>query len=194
MRIKELYNEISEAVDNYRTEIDYSYKKDMKDFLKDMKDMMTSSIFKLKSFINKIKRSTKWFCRTWNNYDWDYIYLIIMIVDKLKDMRYQFDIIDSDNVDLRHQPSEFGESDVVDRLEQLDRVIEIGERLIKDDYTQYTPELNEWFESNDIFDNDTPKEISDKLDIIHKDAEIRRMNDIQEFFNLMRDYHEYWWS
>ena len=72
-------------------------------------NMILKPFYELRKTIYKLKRSCRWFVRTWNNYDWDYDYLIQMMVSKKEDMRYQFDVTDKNFIDLRHQPISFNE-------------------------------------------------------------------------------------
>ena len=58
---------------------------------------------KIKHFFSKFRRSCVWFKRMWNNYDFDYNYLMEVIVWKMKDMLYQLDVVAKEFVDLRHQ-------------------------------------------------------------------------------------------
>lgn len=119
-------------------------------------------------FLN-LKRSTRWFFRMWNNYDWDYVFLIEVMVHKMKDMRYQFDHLDADFVDLRHQPvgtpsSQTGACDEYEQYEDqlvgLDKAIELGEEIIKGD-------------------------------VFFGDEEDKK---IKEFFEIIRDQCGYWWD
>ena len=63
-------------------------------------NMILKPFYELRKTIYKLKRSCRWFVRTWNNYDWDYDYLIQMMVSKMEDMRYQFDVTDKNFIDL----------------------------------------------------------------------------------------------
>ena len=72
-------------------------------------------------------RSYKWFIRMWNNHDWDDGFLIQMMVDKMKDMRYQLDVKDKWFVNLRDQPLSFeNQEERIDCIAGLDKAIEIG--------------------------------------------------------------------
>ena len=151
---------------------------------------------KVKHFFERLSRSFKWAKRMWNNHDWDYDYIIIMIVDKLKDMRYQFDVVDIEHVDLRHQPVDFNQDndETVDHLKELDEVIEIGERIIKGEYINYTPEIQKWYDENGYFSKKMPDDLNKKLMEIYKESDEKELKDRNDFFNLIRDNHQKWWS
>ena len=153
----------------------------------------------VKDFWKKLSRSSRWFVRTWNNYDWDSMYLIQLMVDKMKDMRTQFEN-DGEFVDMRHQPKyidgeECGE--YVDHLEGLDKAIEIGERILKDDYIQYTPSVKEYIDrENGLFDTNKtmPENVYDEFIECCKDEVRRRKKDNEDFFDTIRDNFELWWD
>ncbi len=134
----------------------------------------------------------------WNNYDWDYTCLIEMMVDKMKDMRYQLDVIDKDFVDLRHQPEFHGPNDtdynIVDELAGLDRAIELGEKILKDDYIQYTPEIQEWMDNHSFLADEVPEDLRKQLNEMREKSEIEEQNDRKMFFDTIRDEHQKWWS
>lgn len=154
-------------------------------------------IRKIKQFWWQFKRSSKWFVRMWNNPDYDFDYFIEMIVLKMKDMRYQLDVIDADFVDLRHQPKGVccsDSEDTIDNLQSLDKAIEIGERIMKNDYNKYTPRLNKWFDKYGFNIDIMPDDLRKELLKIYKEADENEKNDRDEFFNIIRDNHIYWWS
>lgn len=156
-------------------------------------------IRKIKKFYNNFKRSSKWFIRMWKNYDWDDWFLIKLMVDKMKDMRYQLDVVDKDFVDLRHQPNKFHLPDddnyeIIDCLEGLDKAIMLGDKILRHDYIQYTPEVQEWFDTHDFLEDKQPEHIRKQLDIIYKKAEEEEQNDRKMFFDIIRDEHQKWWS
>lgn len=151
--------------------------------------------------IDRLHNSSKWFIRMWNNYDWDYYFLFEMMVMKLKDMRYQLDVVDADFVDLRHQPVKGGtkpgdeDYEEQDCLAGLDKVIEIGERILKDDYTHYPEKLENFMETRGIFEFGFPNnELRDMFIKACQDAELEKKKDIKEFFETIRTEHENWWS
>lgn len=179
------------------------------DYIKNPKEIYRKPKRIIENFLSKLKRSWNWFYRSWNMYDWDATYLINMMVYKLKDIRYQLDVVDSDFVDLRHQPTreyeEYYDSDnnlvkvekTEDRLASLDKSIEIGERILKDDYIHYTPEIQKWFDEHRIFDdiyNSMPEDLNEKMMKIHDESEYNRKKDIEDFFNIIRDNFIFWWS
>ena len=85
---------------------------------------------KIKYFFQRLKRSCKWFVRMWNNHDFDYNYLMEVMVWKMKDILYQLDVVDKEFVDLRHQDHCKDNGYDGDMLKSLEECIEIGERLI----------------------------------------------------------------
>lgn len=100
------------------------------------KEIYKTPMRNIRSFKDSFKRSCRWFARTWNDSDTLITYLVRFIVYKMEDMRYRFDNIDIEYVDLRHQP-EGGfagdDSDLlnVDNLEGLDKAIDLGNKLIE---------------------------------------------------------------
>lgn len=205
--IGELYKETCEACDclygnnsNKMTDIFIDIKDWFVDLYKNQKEIYRRPIRNINHFFNNLKRSTKWFFRMWNNYDWDHEYLIDMIVFKLKDMRYTFDYVEK-HVDLRHQPSgefigEDSDSDLltVDNLEGLDRAIALGEKIRTYDYVRLTPEIEKWHDEHSFFTDRMPEDMHNTLMEIYERAEIDEKNDRDEFFNLIRDNHLLWWS
>jgi hypothetical protein len=152
---------------------------------------------KIKNFFVDLKRSCKWFKRMWGNYDFDDGYLMQVIVWKMKDMLYQLDVVDKYFVDLRNQPhykdidNEYGG----DMLKSLEDCIEIGERLIADDYVVYPDAVEKWFSNND---RDITKRMPDDIRKMFIEATIeaedRKSEDNEKFFNILKKYHWCWWS
>ena len=147
----------------------------------------------MKRFFNNLRRSCRWFKRMWNNYDFDDGYLIEVIVWKMKDMLYQLDVLDSDIVDLRYQEHCKDNGYDGDLLKSLEECIEIGERLIADDYIIYTEIVEKW-KSEHKWSDDMPDDIRKLLMDSYEDAERRKTEDNEKFFNLIKKYHWGWWS
>lgn len=147
----------------------------------------------MKRFFNNLRRSCRWFKRMWNNYDFDDGYLIEVIVWKMKDMLYQLDVLDSDIVDLRYQEHCKDNGYDGDLLKSLEECIEIGERLIADDYIIY-PEIVEKWKSEHKWSDDMPDDIRKLLMDSYEDAERRKTEDNEKFFDTMKKYHWGWWS
>ena len=147
----------------------------------------------MKNFFNKLRRSCRWFKRMWNNYDFDDGYLIEVIVWKMKDMLYQLDVLDSDIVDLRYQQHCKDNGYDGDLLKSLEECIEIGERLIEDDYVIYPDAVKEW-QSEHKWTDVMPDDIRKLLMDSYEDAERRKLEDNEKFFDLMKKYHWGWWS
>ena len=153
----------------------------------------------VENFILNFIKSSKWFIRMWNNHDWDGDFLIEMMVYKMKDIRYQLDVRDRWFVDLRHQPKNIDDkgesSETEDHLEGLDKAIEIGERIIKNDYVEYTPSVKKWFDEHDFFSNEKmPDDIHKQWRKCHDIADKRERKDRKDFFNIIRDNNQLWWS
>jgi hypothetical protein len=130
----------------------------------------------------------------WNNYDFDDAYLIRVIVWKMKDMLYQLDVVDSDIVDLRHQDHFKDNGYDGDLLKSLEECIEIGERLLEDDYVIYPDVVKEWRSIHNMFIDKMPDDIHKLLIEAYNDAEKRRCEDNEKFFDIMKKYHWDWWS
>ena len=149
---------------------------------------------KIKNFWHNLKRSCRWFKRMWNNYDFDSYFLIQMMVDKMKDMRYQFDYIDAKFVDLRHQPSYNDSNIIIDRIAELDKAIEVGERLLADDYVIHHPDVEKWLNENPLLHIKMPDDIKTKFMNAYDDEKEEKEKDNILFFNLISQNHENWWT
>lgn len=154
---------------------------------------MKTIIFKIKNFFVKLKRSCKWFKRMWNNHDFDDSYLMQVIVWKMKDMLYQLDVLDSDIVDLRNQEHCKDNGYDGDLIKSLEECIEIGERLLEDDYTIYPEVVDEWFETHGYLEK-MPEDIRKLFMNACREAEVRRSEDNEKFFDTMKKHHYGWWS
>ena len=149
---------------------------------------------KIKNFWHNLKRSCRWFKRMWNNYDFDSYFLIQMMVDKMKDMRYQFDYIDAKFVDLRHQPSYNDSNIIIDRIAELDKAIEVGERLLDDDYLIQHPDVEKWLNENQLLPVKRADDIKTKFTKGYYDGKDAREKDKILCFNLISQNHENWWT
>lgn len=147
----------------------------------------------MKRFFNNLRRSCRWFKRMWNNYDFDDGYLIEVIVWKMKDMLYQLDVLDSNVVDLRNQQHCKDNGYDGDLLKSMEECIEIGERLIEDDYVIYPDAVKEW-QSEHKWTDVMPDDIRKLLMDSYEDAERRKLEDNEKFFDVMKKYHCGWWS
>ena len=154
---------------------------------------MKRFILNIRNFFVKLKRSCKWFKRMWNNHDFDDGYLIQVIVWKMKDMLYQLDVVDSSFVDLRNQEHYKDNGYNGDLLKSLEECIEIGERLLKDDYMIYSEVVDEWFAKHGYVE-EMPEDIRKLFIDACKEAEVRRSEDNDKFFNIMKKHHWGWWS
>lgn len=154
---------------------------------------MKKIILKVRNFFVKLKRSCKWFKRMWNNHDFDDSYLMQVIVWKMKDMLYQLDVLDSDIVDLRNQEHCKDNGYDGDLIKSLEECIEIGERLIEDDYTIYPEVVDEWFATHGYLEK-MPEDIRKLFKDACREAEVRRSKDNEMFFDTMKKHHYGWWS
>ena len=116
------------------------------------------------------------------------------MVDKMKDMRYQFDYIDVKFVDLRHQPSYNDSNIIIDSIAELDKAIEVGERLLDDDYFIQHPDVEKWLNENPLLPIKMPDDIKTKFMKAYYDAKDAREKDNILFFNLISQNHEKWWT
>ena len=154
---------------------------------------MKRIISNIKNFFIKLKRSCKWFKRMWNNYDFDYNYLMEVMVWKMKDMLYQLDVVDSKFVDLRNQELYKDNGYNGDLLKSLEECIEIGERLLADDYLIEPDIVKEWFSKNGFLEK-MPDDIREIFMEANREAEKRRQEDNDKFFDIMKKHHWGWWS
>ena len=129
----------------------------------------------------------------WDNHDFDDGYLMQVIVWKMKDMLYQLDVVDRDIVDLRHQPHCTDNGYDGDLIKSLEECIEIGERIIADDYLKNSDVVDEWFETHKFTDK-MPEDISKLFKEACHNAEKRRSEDNEKFFDTMKKYHWGWWT
>ena len=129
----------------------------------------------------------------WNNHDYDYVYLNQVIVWKMKDMLYQLDVIDRDFIDLRHQEIYKDNGYDGDLIKSLEECIEIGERLLADDYLIKPDIVKEWFSNNGFLEK-MPDDIRGLFNEANIEAEKRRQEDNDKFFDIMKKHHWGWWS
>ena len=148
---------------------------------------------RIKNFFIKLKRSCKWFKRMWNNHDFDDEYLMEVIIWKMKDMLYQLDVVDSKFVDLRNQELYKDNGYNGDLLKSLEECIEIGERLLADDYLIEPDIVKEWFSKNGFLEK-MPDDIREIFMEANREAEKRRQEDNDKFFDIMKKHHWGWWS
>ena len=130
----------------------------------------------MRRFFNNLKRGCRWLKRMWNNYDFDDGYLIEVIVWKMKDMLYQLDVLDRSFVDLRNQQLYKDNGYDGDLIKSLEECIEIGERLIKDDYIIYPDIVEEWMAKHK-WNDEMPDDVRKLLMDSYEDADRRRLED-----------------
>ena len=156
---------------------------------------MKKIISYIKNFFRKLRRSCKWFKRMWNNHDFDDGYLMQVIVWKMKDMLYQLDVVDRRFVNLRNQEHCKDNGYNGDLLKSLEECIEIGERLISDDYVVYPEEVEEWFlKHGHCFNDVMPEDIHKSFIKAIEESEKRQNEDNEKFFDIMKKHHYGWWS
>lgn len=109
-------------------------------------------------------------------------------------MLYQLDVVDSDIVDLRSQNHYKDNGYDGDLLKSLEECIEIGERLIADDYIIYPDIVRDWLSDHKIIWGEMPEDIHNLLMESYRDSERRKEEDNERFFNIMKEYHWGWWS
>ena len=130
----------------------------------------------------------------WNNYDFDDTYLIQTIVWKMEDMLHQLDVEDSWFIDLRHQDccedSDYGE----DKIKSLEDCIEIGNRLIEDEYVKFPYVVEDWFSKHSLIDEVMPEDVHKLFIDACVDADKRKEEDNEKFFDIMKKHHWGWWS
>ena len=148
---------------------------------------------KIKNFFIKFRRSCKWFKRMWNNHDFDYSFLLKTIVWKMKDMLYQLDVVDKNIVDLRNQVQYKDNGYNGDLLKSLEECIEIGERIIEDDYIAYPDIVKEWLSQNSIAEK-IPEDVNKLLLESYDEADKKKEDDIERFFNIFKNNYMGWWS
>ena len=149
----------------------------------------------IKNFFRKLRRSCKWFRRMWNNHDFDDGYLMQVIVWKMKDMLYQLDVVDRRFVNLRNQEHCKNNGYNGDLLKSLEECIEIGERLIEDDYVVYPEEVEEWLlKHGHCFNDVMPEDIHKSFMKAIEESEKRQNEDNEKFFDIMKKHHYGWWS
>ena len=156
---------------------------------------MKKIISYIKNFFRKLRRSCKWFKRMWSNHDFDDGYLMQVIVWKMKDMLYQLDVVDRRFVNLRNQEHCKDNGYNGDLLKSLEECIEIGERLISDDYVVYPEEVEEWFlKHGHCFNDVMPEDIHKSFIKAIEESEKRQNEDNEKFFDIMKKHHYGWWS
>ena len=154
---------------------------------------MKKIISNIKVFFINLKRSCKWFKRMWNNHDFDDYYFMQVVVWKMKDMLYQLDIVDRKFVDLRNQEHYKDNGYNGDMIKSLEECIEIGERLLADDYFNEPDVCKEWILNNGI-SKTMPEDIRKiYMESIHE-SEKRKQDDNDKFFDIIKKHHWGWWS
>ena len=147
----------------------------------------------IRVFLSKFKRSCRWFKRMWNNHDFDDTYLIQTMVWKMEDMLYQLDVKDSWFIDLRHQDCCEDDEYGGDKIKSLEECIEIGNRLIEDEYDKFPDAVDDWFAKHSLGEA-MPEDVHRLFIGACEDAEKRKEEDNEKFFDIMKKHHWGWWS
>lgn len=155
--------------------------------------MLDLVFLKIKNFFHKLKRSCRWFVRMWNNHDYDDTYLIQVIVWKMKDMLYQLEVVDSNIVDLRNQEHCKYNGYDGDLIKSLEECIEIGERIIADEYDNYPDDVEKWLADHSLSET-MPEDIHKLFMKSIDDADKLKDEDNEKFFDIMKKHHWGWWS
>ena len=100
-------------------------------------------------------------------------------------MLYQLDVLDSDIVDLRNQEHCKDNGYDGDLIKSLEECIEIGERLIEDNYTIYPEVVDEWFATHGYLEK-MPEDIRKLFMDACREAEVRRSKDNEKFFHNIK--------
>ena len=108
-------------------------------------------------------------------------------------MLYQLDVVDKNIVDLRNQVQYKDNGYNGDLLKSLEECIEIGERIIEDDYIVYPDIVKEWLSQNSIAEK-IPEDINKLLLESYDEADKKKEDDIERFFNIFKNNYTGWWS
>ena len=79
-------------------------------------------------------------------------------------------------------------------IKSLEDCIEIGERLIADDYVKYHDVVVDWFLKHDSLNDELPEYIKELMGKAFDESERKKEEDNEMFFNIMKKYHYDWWS
>lgn len=160
----------------------------------------------IKKFFKNLKRSTKWFFRMWNNYDWDFSCLIDTLTWKMIDMYEEL----RDNSHCEHPPETLKSLKVCLRLLRYIHKYEeyYGPNL--DKFNDTYIRLNNLFEEcgkdkkgNSLFTmpdpiySENPEtnkkiiELENKVKDIDKKLFVKRE---KLFFDIFKKYYSYWWD
>jgi hypothetical protein len=79
-------------------------------------------------------------------------------------------------------------------LKSLEECIEIGERLIADDYVIYPDAVEDWFSKHDSLNEEIPEDIRELMGEAFDESEKKKEEDNENFFNIIKKYRYDWWS
>lgn len=162
------------------------YKQDWKYRIRDF--FLDTFYWPVKQFARKVIKIVQYIPILWNDYDWDYSYIYVLLKYKLertyKAIDYGYELPKSKNK----------------RLKSLKRCIVLLENLIKDDYCKQ--ELNvyhknnktNWIKEKDGSLVSPPNKNWKELTRLVKKQDLLRKSDTKELFDLMAQNTRSWWS
>jgi hypothetical protein len=101
--------------------------------------------------------------------------------------------VDKKFVDLRNQEQYKDDGYNGDMIKSLEECIELGEKIIADEYICYPEIVEDWFSKHD-FNEKMPEDIRKLFMDACREAEVRRSKDNEKFFDIMKKHHYGWWS
>ena len=156
----------------------------------------------IKQFIHHIKNLIHWFPIIWNDYDWDYIFMLKIMRHKLNSMQKYFD---SDNPQTEDAPDHAKE--MRDIIERFDRVIDATHletelKVFEEKYPDYNflkSLENSFIKSEDHPDmfeykSDMTKEQDEMFMACSKIADKKEQEDYEYIFNTLRDKIQWYWD
>ena len=149
------------------------------------------------NLITGIKNIIKWFSVIWQDRNWDYTYLHILLLHKLRNMETFF-------------RNDAYCMDANNRADDIKYAIELLQRIIDDNYTKEAlepfydlyPDYEFKFKTEPcpnnpglrrLIDKDTEKQ-KELLKKCYENREKLRRDDINEFYRFLSDHIEEWWD
>jgi len=156
-----------------------------------MKEMMN----KLKRFLYNIKNIYEWSKILWDDFDWDYDFLLKILDYKLKKMRKYFD--NSNITTVEEYQSILNEIDTcINAIEQL-RNRDYIDEIYKEYYDKYPTTIESWIDEQRNVVHGIKmmnKERKKLFDIAYK-KEKNKENELNHMlFDTIRDNYEKWWD
>ena len=78
-------------------------------------------------------------------------------------------------------------------IKSLEECIEIGERIIADEYDNYPDDVEKWFAEHSLSET-MPEDIHKLFMKSIDDADKLKDEDNEKFFDIMKKHHWGWWS